>query len=458
MKPLDLVTVARWADGSLLRGVPSATVSSVSTDTRKPAPGSLFVALSGENFDAHDFLDAAGESGATAMLVSRLTKFTEDCAAAIIHVKDTHVALQELARNYRLSLTGLRVVGVTGSNGKTSTKDFIREVLGGSAQVSATLGNLNNHIGLPLTILSTEPEQQAAVWEMGMSNPGEIERLAEIAAPDVAVITHIGTAHIEFMKSREAIALEKGMLVEAIDRDGVVILNANDECSKDLAARSRARVVTAGIDSGDVRAENLDAMADGTVFELVAKGERVPVRLPVAGRHMVGNALLAAAVAVEFGCSPADIAERLSGAVLTGGRLQRRVVGGLNFLDDSYNANPDSMRAALYTLADIATAGRRIAVLGRMAELGDLEESEHRQLGEAVAQSSVAILVGVGSAGELIAEGARRAGRDDLVVKHFATQEDAAACLKAEAGADDLILVKGSRSAAMEAVIRELED
>ncbi len=458
MKSLDLAKVARWAGGSLLRGVPSATVNSVSTDTRKPASGALFIALSGENFDAHDFLDAAEKSGATAMLVSRLTKFTEDCKAAIIHVENTQAALQELARNYRKSLADLRVVGVTGSNGKTSTKDFIRQVLGGSDQVSATLGNLNNHIGLPLTILSTEPKQKAAVWEMGMSNPGEIEKLAEIAAPDIAVITHIGTAHIEFMKTREAIAAEKGMLVEAIDSDGVVILNANDDCSNDLAARSRARVVKAGIESGDVRAENLNATAEGTVFDLVANDERVSVNLPVAGRHMVGNALLAAAVAIEFGVSLDDIAGRLSGAELTGGRLQRRVVGGLNFLDDSYNANPDSMRAALSTLDDIGTEGRRIAVLGRMAELGDLEQSEHRLLGEAAAKSTVEILVGVGEAGELIAEGAKQSGREDLVVKHFGDQKDAAAYLKAEASGDDLILVKGSRSAAMEAVIRELED
>lgn len=458
MKLLDLATVAGWSGGSLLRGVPSATVNSVSTDTRKPAPNSLFVALSGENFDAHDFLAKAEQAGATALLVSRLTKFTEDCKAAIIHVENTQTALQELARNYRRSLKDLRVVGVTGSNGKTSTKDLIREALGGAGQVSATLGNLNNHIGLPLTILSTEPEQKAAVWEMGMSNPGEIERLAEIAGPDIAVITHIGTAHIEFMKSRQAIALEKGMLIEAIDRDGVVILNANDDCSDDLAARSRGRVVTAGIETGDVRAENLKPSAEGTVFDLLANGERVSVDLPVAGRHMVGNALLAAAVAIEFEHSLEDIAGRLSRAELTGGRLQRRLVGGLHFLDDSYNANPDSMRAALSTLADIATNGRRIAVLGRMAELGELEEIEHRQLGEAVAQSQVRILIGVGEAGELIAAGARQGGRDDLAVKQFCDQKDVAAYLKTEANSDDLILVKGSRSAAMEAVFRELED
>jgi len=457
VKPVDLATIARWSGGSLLRGVPSAKVASISTDTRKPVPGSLFVALSGESFDAHDFLEAAGESGVAAMLVSRLTKYTEDCEAAIIHVGDTLTALQELARNYRQSLSDLRVVGVTGSNGKTSTKDFIREVLGGSEQVSATLGNFNNHIGLPLTILSTGPDQKRAVWEMGMSNPGEIERLAEIAAADVAVITHIGTAHIEFMKTREAIALEKGMLVEAIDGDGVVILNANDDCSQGLAERSRGRVVRAGIESGEVRAEGLVSSAEGTDFDLVTNDGKASVRLPVAGRHMVGNAILAAAVGLEFGCSLKDIAARLSGAILTGGRLQRREVAGLNFLDDSYNANPDSMRAALRTLIDIATTGRRIAVLGRMAELGDCEESEHLQLGATVAGLAIDVLIGVGDAGQWIVDGARREGREALVIEHFEDQKGAAEYIKAEAATDDLILVKGSRSASMEAVIRELK-
>lgn len=458
MKALDLAIAARWAGGSLLRGVPSSTIAAVTTDSRKPSDESLFVALKGENFDAHDFLESAVESGAVALLVSRLTKFTEDCKASIIRVDDTLAALQSLARNYRQSMSGLRVVGVTGSNGKTSAKDLIRDALGGAGVVGATVGNLNNHIGLPLTILSTEPQQTAAVWEMGMSNPGEIECLAEIAVPDVAVITHIGTAHIEFMKTRDAIAQEKGMLVEAIEADGLVVLNANDDFAGHLAARSKARVITAGIEAGDVRGENLNATADGTDFELVANGQRVSVSLPVAGRHMVGNAVLAAAVAIEFGRDIDDVAKALSAAELTGGRLQRRVVAGLSFLDDSYNANPDSMRAALATLTSIPADGRRIAVLGRMAELGDLEDAEHRQLGEAVAQSDVDVVIGVGEAGALIIEGATAAGADESAAIHCSDQQAVAAFLKASATGDDLILVKGSRSAAMETVIRELED
>ena len=458
MRPADLATIARWTGGSLLRGVPSATVDCVSTDTRSLPQGALFVALSGDNFNAHDFLEKAVDAGASALLVSQLTKFTEDCKAAVIHVENPLKALQELAFHYRRSLSGLRVVGVTGSNGKTSTKDFLRAALGCDDSVTATLGNLNNHIGLPLTILRAEEIHRSAVWEMGMSNPGEIERLAEIAGPDVAAITNIGTAHIEFMKSREAIAGEKGMLVEAIRKDGLVVLNADDDYSAKLAERSAARVVMAGIDAGDVRAENLRPSEDGTVFDLIAANERAEVVLPVAGRHMVGNALLAAAVAVEFGRSVKEVAEALANVELTGGRLQRRVLGGLNFLDDSYNANPDSMRAALATLADIDCKGRRIAVLGRMAELGGLEKHEHRALGAAAVQAGVGVLVGVGEAGEMIVEGARSdAGAADVTVEHSTDQVAAAEYLKSNANSDDVVLVKGSRSAAMEQVIHAIE-
>lgn len=458
MRTTDLATISRWAGGSLLRGVPSATVSRVSTDTRSLPKGALFVALSGENFNAHDFLPAAVEAGASALLVSQLTRFTEDCEAAVIHVADPLLALQQLAFHYRRSLDDIRVVGVTGSNGKTSTKDFLRAVLGGDDEVSATRGNLNNHIGLPLTILSAEPRHRAAVWEMGMSKPGEIERLAEIAGPDVAVITHIGTAHIEFMITRDAIALEKGMLVEAVGRDGLVVLNADDDYSERLAARSRAKVIMVGVESGEVRAENIRASADGTVFELVAADSRCEIALPVAGRHMVGNALLAVAVALDFGRTLEQIAAALAEVQLSGGRLQRREVGGLNFLDDSYNANPDSMRAALSALADIECGGRRIAVLGRMAELGDLEEQEHRALGAAAVAGGVDFLVGIGPAGKLIVDGAAgEVAVGDVRIEYAEDQLAAAEFLREAATGDDVILVKGSRSSAMEAVIHAIE-
>ena len=235
----------------------------------------LFVALEGERFDAHDYLDQAAVS-ATACIVSRLPENPNDFPAALIQVDDTLTALQELARGYRRELDIL-VVCVTGSNGKTSTKDFLRAVLGGKFCVNATAGNLNNHIGLPLTILRTGAEHNCGVLEIGMSNPGEIEPLAAIAAPDVAVITNVGTAHIEFMKTREAIALEKGMLAEAVSAEGCVVLNAADAFTPSLTGRAKASVIAAGIGRGQVRAENLKQRGDGSSFDIVFEGGTFPV-------------------------------------------------------------------------------------------------------------------------------------------------------------------------------------
>ncbi|MEM0968129.1 MAG: Mur ligase family protein, partial [Verrucomicrobiota bacterium] len=227
MKETDILTISEWSGGDLLQGIPAQTVSAISTDTRALRGGELFVALKGERFDAHDYLDEAVAAGAGALLVQELPKVTETFSLPIIRVRDSLLGLQELARNYRRSLS-IPVVGITGSSGKTSTKDLLRAVFEKQGLVNATHGNLNNHIGLPLSVLNTSGRDEFAVFEMGMSHPGEIERLAEIAQPTAGVITCIGTAHLGQMGSQEAIAEEKGMLVEAIRSDGFVVLPAND--------------------------------------------------------------------------------------------------------------------------------------------------------------------------------------------------------------------------------------
>ncbi|NOX98422.1 MAG: UDP-N-acetylmuramoyl-tripeptide--D-alanyl-D-alanine ligase, partial [Verrucomicrobia bacterium] len=388
MKALPVSLLTAMSGGSLIQGRPADLVAGVSKDTRDLAQGEIYVALSGENFEGHDFVRQAEKSGAAGVLVSQLSAATEELSGAVIHVKDTLRALQELARNYRLALGGLQVVGVTGSNGKTSTKDFIAAVLGQDHKVNATLGNLNNHIGLPLTILNTGVDDTVGVWEMGMSNPGEIELLAEMARPDIGVITNVGVAHIEFMKSREAIAEEKGMLAESLSAEGWLILSEEDEFTASIAERTLAKVMTVGIGCGDLRAKNLEETATGTKFDLVnAEGEITQVEISVPGRHMVVNALLAAAVGRVMGVDNHGIACGLKDAQLTGGRLQRRDINGFDILDDSYNANPDSMRAALQTLGGLSCEGRRIAALGVMAELGELAENEHRNLGAEVENS-----------------------------------------------------------------------
>ena len=452
MIPQSLTTLTEWTGGRLLTGDPHAIVGSVCTDTRKIIPGCLFVALKGERFDAHDFARQAIEAGAAAVLVSGPVTLPE--GAGTIMVEDTMAALQAIAAAYRRVWNGT-VIGLTGSNGKTSTKDMIRAVLARRFKVCATRGNLNNHIGLPLTVLSAGAEDTHGVFEIGMNHPGEIAPLAAIAGPDVAVITNIGTAHIEYMGSREAIALEKGTLAEAVHPDGMVILNANDPFTPSLTGRSQAQVLTAGTETGDVRVTDVHSAGTGCSFFLhLPDQSQAQVQLTVPGRHMAGNAALAAAVGYYFGLRLEEIVEGLESAVLTHGRLELRAAGGLLFLDDSYNANPDSMRGALETLLSFVCTGKRIAVLGRMGELGDTAESEHRTLGAAIHQAGVDQLCVVGSGdAALISAGYLEAGGHPAKHHAFADHALCAAHLRATAGPTDLILVKGSRSAAMERVI-----
>lgn len=444
--------ISAWCGGNLLSGNPETAVAGVCTDTRKIQPGSLFVALRGEQFDAHHFVRDALAAGAAAVLVSQSMDLPE--SAAVIHVENTLTALQTLAARYRRDWGG-QVIGLTGSNGKTSTKDMLQSVLSRRFRVCATPGNLNNHIGLPLSVLGLRKDDTHGVFEMGMNHPGEIAPLAAVAGPDVAVITNIGTAHIEYMGSRAAIALEKGTLAEAVHPDGVVVLNANDPFTPEIAARCQARVLTAGVGAGDIRISDIRTAGAGCTFFLHLPGQpQQQVQLQVPGRHMAVNAGLAAAVGFHYGLTIQEIVEGLETTLLTHGRLQIRESGGLLFLDDSYNANPDSMRAALETLMSFSGTGRRVAVLGRMGELGTTAAAEHRSLGTAVWQAGVDELCVVGQ-GEalLISAGFLEAGGHPA--KHHAFPDHVACArhLRSTAGPTDLILVKGSRSAAMERVI-----
>ncbi|NLT69114.1 MAG: UDP-N-acetylmuramoyl-tripeptide--D-alanyl-D-alanine ligase [Verrucomicrobiaceae bacterium] len=454
MKALTLSQIATWVDGALLQGVPSQRVTALTTDSRQAGPDGIFVALKGERHDAHDFLGEVAAAGSAAMLVRALPGETEEYTGGIIRVQDTLKALQDLASQHRKSSPDLFVVGVTGSNGKTSTKDFLNAVLAEGGPVNATAGNLNNHIGLPLTILSGGEGDRFAVWEMGMNHPGEIEVLAEIARPDAAVITNVGSAHIEHMGTREAIALEKSALPAALSASGYCVMPASDDYFDFVKNAVACEMVSVGIGVGTVRAESLAADRDGRMrFDLVSDhGEAVPVVLPVRGDHMVVNALLAAAVGLRQGIAPAAVAQALSGVRLTGGRLEEREVRGITFLDDSYNANPDSMLAALRALQSAEVTGRRIAVLGFMGELGENEESEHLRLGERVVSHGVDALVTVTPRAARINERA-----DALEVNlPFETHAAAADFLRDYLREGDLVLVKGSRAAGMERVISHL--
>jgi len=452
MNSLTLSQIAQFAGASLSSGDGTAVINKVSTDSRTIKPGELFVALRGENFEGHDFVAASAKAGGTGALVDLQWVGNVPNNFALLRATDTLQAYQTLAANYRRSLA-MKVLAITGSNGKTSTKDFAAAVLARRFRVTKTEGNFNNHVGLPRTILEATSEDEVAVWEIGMNHPGEIAALSKIAAADAAIITNIGVAHIEFMGSREAIALEKGALAEAIEPQGTVVLNADDPFTEGIAARTRAKVVLAGTTGGAVRAIEIRQSAEGSEFTIVEGAHRCRAQLPVAGSHMVQNALLAVAAGRAFGLSIEECAAGLAAAPLTKARLQIKEINGVQFLDDSYNANPDSMKAALRTLVELDTEGKRIAVLGEMRELGAESERAHREVGETAATLGVNQLITIGDTAELIAEGARTAGLDK--VSSVRSTADAAKLLGEIAAPGDLVLIKGSRAARTEEVIQQ---
>jgi UDP-N-acetylmuramoyl-tripeptide--D-alanyl-D-alanine ligase len=450
MDNLSLAQIAKLAGGSISADDTSALVSRISTDSRTLRDGDLFVPLRGDNFDGHKFIEQAAERGAAGAMVEEAWKGKTPRGFALIRVADTLVGYQTLAANYRSSLP-LKVIAITGSNGKTSTKDFVAATLAKKFRVTKTEGNFNNHVGLPQTMLAANREDEIAVWEIGMNHPGEIAALAKLAAPDGAIITNIGIAHIEFMGSQEAIAEEKGALAEAVAATGTLILNADDAFSEEIAKRTRAKVLLAGIENGAVRATEISQHSTGSEFTILEGAHRCRAQLPVPGIHMVQNAMLAIAAGRVFGLSLEECAVGLASTPLTKARLQIREIDGIQFIDDSYNANPDSMKAALRTLVELDADGRRIAVLGEMGELGSESERGHREVGEAAAALRIDELIAVGAAGAGIASAARNAGLENSVAVDSA--DEAAERLGKNAAPGDLILVKGSRSARMERVL-----
>ncbi|MCL6447685.1 MAG: UDP-N-acetylmuramoyl-tripeptide--D-alanyl-D-alanine ligase [Armatimonadetes bacterium] len=452
MKTMTIAEIAQAIGAKIIQGDGRVQVSAVSTDTRTLAPGQLFFALRGERVDAHDFLPRAAAAGAAGLVAARAVAGLPE-EIPVLLVDDPLQALQKLAA-YNREKYSLPVVAVTGSSGKTTTKDMIAAVLATAMSTLKTPGNLNNEIGLPLTLLELSDHHQAAVVEMAMRGPGEIDYLCRIARPTAAVITNIGEAHFERLGSVESIARAKGELLDHIGPAGFAVLPAESPYIREQAARCRGKVFYFGVGAqADIRAVNIRSEGRATRFDVEINGARYPVRLPLPGQHNVLNALAAVGVGRALGLSFAQIGRGLEQVSLSGMRVEITDREGITVINDAYNANPSSMRAALDVLARVAGPRRKIAVLGDMLELGALAAAGHHQVGEAVKTSGVDYLVTVGELAREIAAAAREKGFPAENIRQTAAAEEAAAVLKNLLAPGDVMLVKGSRGMQMEKII-----
>ncbi|MGE5827616.1 MAG: UDP-N-acetylmuramoyl-tripeptide--D-alanyl-D-alanine ligase [Micromonosporaceae bacterium] len=444
MIPMTLAEVADVVGGALVHADPVSTVSGpVEYDSRRVGPGGLFAAFAGANVDGHDFAEAAYAAGAVAVLGTRAA------SGPSVVVADPLEALAALARAVVDRLPALTVVGITGSSGKTSTKDLIAQLLARLGPTIAPAGSLNNELGLPHTVLRADAQTRFLVLEMGARGSGHIRYLCGIAPPTVGVVLNVGVAHIGEFGSVEAIEAAKGELVQALPARGVAVLNADDERVWAMAGRTRAQVVGFGESpAASVRAVDIGLDGRGRpAFTLVADGATVPVQLGLTGRHQVSNALAAAAVARTQGMAPTELGPALGDLRLVSTRRMDVFdrSDGVTVIDDSYNANPASAAAALRALAALGSGRRRIAVLGYLAELGAYERAGHEEVGRLAAELGVERIVVVGAGAGPIHDGATAVTEWGGESVQVSGQEEAVALLRTQLRPGDVVLVKGSR-------------
>lgn len=448
--------VAEACGGELRAGAPDTLVQRVCTDSRDVRPGDLFIALKGERFDAHDYLPDAAKQGAAALVMGfpRAAAIPAGCGAVL--VDDTRKALGQLAARYRRDFD-IPVIAVAGSNGKTSTKELLATILSQRAQTLWSEASFNNDIGVPLSLLKLEAQHRAAVFEIGTNHPGELAPLIQIIQPRLGIITSIGREHLEFFGDLAGVAREEGTLAEMLPADGKLFLNGDSPMMDEIVRRSRAPVVRVGFHAGnDWCAWDVHLDAEGTRFTVESPFRALngEYGMKLLGSHQVVNAMLAMAVAAELGLSRGQIAAGLAAAKPAKMRLQLRAApGGVQVLDDSYNANADSMLAALETLRDLPCTGRRVAVLGVMAELGEQSEPAHAEVGRVTAQTGVGRLFLVGQHAETTAAAAIEGGLDSSAVEVFADVDAALPAIRAAVQPGDVVLVKASRSAKLERVV-----
>lgn len=453
--------VIQATGGALLKGDANGIVRGISTDSRERATGKLFIPLKGERFDGHDFLASAIRDGAAGVLVQRgeESRLGADAAGTmVILVADTLQALGDLAHFWRKKFP-VPVLAITGSSGKTTTKEMAAGIIGLRKNTLSTRGNFNNLVGLPLTLFRLNEGHGAAILELGTNTRGEIARLTRIAAPDVGIITNIGAAHLEGFKSLATVREEKSDLFRTMRPDGIAVLNRDDKELSFLETMWRGKRVTFGIrNEADVRAEEITGRRDqGVRFVLKIGADREEVLLRAVGEHNVYNALAAAAAATALGMGQADICRGLAAFKPVAGRMEiHRLKNGAFLIDDTYNANPSSLREALRTLQNLRGAHGGMVIMGDMLELGASAEELHEESGRLMAETGVAALVLKGAFARVTAAGAIKGGLARERIFFPEHPGEFASLLKLELKQGDWVLVKGSRRMQMETAVREI--
>ncbi len=456
MEARTLKFVADAVGGEILRGDASALVRRVCTDSRSAAAGDLFVAIKGDRFDGHDFLNEVAGKDVGAIVMARDRQPEKPTACAAIVVDEPRAALGQLAAAYRKQFT-LPVIAVGGSNGKTTTKDLLASVLRQKFSTLHSDASFNNDIGVPVTLLRLEETHAVAVLEVGTNHPGELALLVNLIQPKYGVLTSIGREHLEFFGDLAGVAQEEGALAELLPAEGKLFLNGDSEWTPTIAKRARAGVVKVGFGkTNDWRASEVRYDKSGLVFRVDGPladfcGD---FKVRLLGRHQAANALFAIALGAELGLSAAEIRRGLGACEPPKMRGQLWETNGVQVLDDCYNANADSMLAALQTLMDLPSKGRRIAVLGDMAELGAHSETAHEEVGRGAAKLGIGQLIAVGKMAAVLARGAKAAGLNRVL--EFPDVESAMLGLKNFVKAGDLVLLKASRSTRLERIAEAL--
>ncbi|MGM0420717.1 MAG: UDP-N-acetylmuramoyl-tripeptide--D-alanyl-D-alanine ligase [Bacillota bacterium] len=455
MISLKVKEMVKAVDGKILQGDPEQKFSNLTIDSRRVKPGDIFLAIIGENHDGHNFISEAVDNGAKVIITSRTIK--PYSGTAIILVRDTTKALQDLAHYIRNSLTNIHVVGITGSAGKTTTKDMLASILEKNKKIIKSPGNYNNDYGLPLTLLELDGDEEVAILEMAMRHKGDIARLAEIAEPDIGIITNIGAAHLENLKTVENVAMAKEELLEGLTSEGFAALNYDDEYIRDMISKFpelEIDLISLENENVDFYVDSIDVVKEGeeTKFTIYHEESSYEVIMNRVGRHNIYNALSAVAVAKKLGISWDDIKLGLQDIQVTGLRQEIRKMDGIKIINDTYNANPLSMKAGIDSLKAM-DSNRRIAVLGAMLELGPIEDAAHKEIGKYLHRQNIDVLVAVGEIGETIAQGAAMAGMPEQNIYIYQNNEDAASFLNKVMTSGDTILVKGSRALGMEEIV-----